>query len=100
MKEDDKHLNFRSSILKDASKHKEAFHSQGKKAPVLASLVRYFLPCALDKYSVLRWQGFRKKEKMFFWWGICFVILLSAFVRTVGKLHPSNRYTASFCNSS
>ena len=33
------------------------------KSPVLASLVRYFLPFALDKYSVLRWQVFRKKEK-------------------------------------
>ncbi len=30
---------------------------------MLASLVRYFLPFALDKYSVLRWQVFRKKEK-------------------------------------
>lgn len=39
------------------------FHSPGKKSPVLASLVRYFLPFALDKYSVLRWQVFRKKEK-------------------------------------
>ena len=42
---------------------KGAFHSPGKKSPVLASLVRYFLPFALDKYSVLRWQVFRKKEK-------------------------------------
>ena len=42
---------------------KGTFHSPGKKSPVLASLVRYFLPFALDKYSVLRWQVFRKKEK-------------------------------------
>lgn len=33
---------------------KGTFHSSGKKSPVLASLVRYFLPFALDKYSVLR----------------------------------------------
>jgi hypothetical protein len=48
---------------------KGAFHSPGKKSPVLASLVRYFLPFALDKYSVLRWQVFRKKEKnVVLWW--------------------------------
>jgi hypothetical protein len=53
------------------------FHSPGKKSPVLASLVRYFLPFALDKYSVLRWQVFRKKEKnVALWWGVRFVILL------------------------
>lgn len=33
------------------------------KISCVASLVRYFLPFALDKYSVLRWQVFRKKEK-------------------------------------
>ena len=35
---------------------------------MLASLVRYFLPFALDKYSVLRWQVFRKKEKNVVLW--------------------------------
>jgi glycyl-tRNA synthetase len=56
---------------------KGTFHSPGKKSPVLASLVRYFLPFALDKYSVLRWQVFRKKEKnVALWWGVRFVILL------------------------
>lgn len=45
---------------------KGTFHSPGKKSPVLASLVRYFLPFALDKYTVLRWKVFRKKEKMLF----------------------------------
>lgn len=36
---------------------------------MLASLVRYFLPFALDKYSVLRWQVFRKKEKKMLFFG-------------------------------
>lgn len=35
---------------------------------MLASLVRYFLPFALDKYSVLRWLVFRKKEKNVVLW--------------------------------
>ena len=42
---------------------KGTFHSPDKKSPVLALFVRYFLSFALDKYSVLRWQVFRKKEK-------------------------------------
>ena len=64
-------------------------HSPGKKSPVLASLVRYFLLFALDKYSVLRWQVFRKKEKILMmirlWWMFAFVILLLRFVRMVGN---------------
>lgn len=48
---------------------KGRFTLRVKKSPVLASLVRYFLPFALDKYSVLRWQVFRKKEKnVVLWW--------------------------------
>lgn len=47
---------------------KGTFHSPGKKSPVLASLVRYFLPFALDKYTVLRWKVFRKKEKNVVLW--------------------------------
>ena len=42
--------------------------AKGKKSPVLASLVRYFLPFALDKYTVLRWKVFRKKEKNVVLW--------------------------------
>jgi hypothetical protein len=30
--------------------------------------VRYFLPFALDKYTVLRWKVFRKKEKNVVLW--------------------------------
>ena len=48
---------------------KGTFHSPDKKSPVLALFVRYFLSFALDKYSVLRWQVFRKKEKnVVLWW--------------------------------
>lgn len=79
---------------------KGTFHSPGKKSPVLASLVRYFLPFALDKYSVLRWQVFRKKEKnVVLWWGVRFVILLPGFVRMVGEPPRSAGYAISFCNN-
>lgn len=78
-------------------------HSPGKKSPVLASLVRYFLLFALDKYSVLRWQVFRKKEKILMmirlWWMFAFVILLLRFVRMVGNQPRSAMYAMSFCNN-
>ena len=77
---------------------KGAFHSPGK-SPVLASLVRYFLPFALDKYSVLRWQVFRKKEKnVVLWRGVRFVILLPGFVRMVGDPPRSAGHAISFCH--
>lgn len=79
---------------------KGAFHSPGKKSPVLASLVRYFLPFALDKYSVLRWQVFRKKEKnVVLWRDVRFVILLPGFVRMVGDPPRSAGHAISFCNN-
>lgn len=78
-------------------------HSPGKKSPVLASLVRYFLLFALDKYSVLRWQVFREKEKILMmirlWWMFAFVILLLRFVRMVGNPPRSAMYAMSFCNN-
>ena len=50
---------------------KGAFHSPGKN--LLCVSLRscgIFLPFALDKYSVLRWQVFRKKKKMLFFGGV------------------------------
>jgi hypothetical protein len=53
------------------------FHSPGKKYRTSEASTGDFLPFALDKYSVLRWQVFRKKEKnVALWWGVRFVILL------------------------
>lgn len=58
-----------------------------------------FLPFALDKYSVLRWQVFRKKEKnVVLWRGVRFVILLPGFVRMVGDPPRSAGHAISFCH--
>ena len=47
---------------------KGTFHSPGKKYRTSEASTGDFLPFALDKYTVLRWKVFRKKEKNVVLW--------------------------------
>ena len=67
---------------------KGTFHSPGKKYRTSEASTGDFLPFALDKYSVFRWQVFRKKEKNVILWWIPFCHFVTGICPHGGRSAP------------